>query len=86
MPIQFIAVRNETPTKGLPGNDCSVHMYRVRRNKPQLIGVLSYATRGMAGHSQMANRWLIENKHIPKSWVCKRHFAKDRNKFVVHHL
>lgn len=44
-------------------------VYRVKNNKPEYLGeTRTWSTASYRGAIGEVNEWLVENKHIPKSW------------------
>ena len=57
-------------TYGCSTIECTV--YAVKNNKPTFLGNVEYNTASTMGAISEVNKFLLDNKHIPKTWSRRR--------------
>ena len=66
------------------GQNVTVLIYKVIKNKPILLGETYFSTGSMMGVDHEVNSWLVKNKHLPKTYVRnKGSFYINYDKFGV---
>lgn len=50
------------------GENVVAKIYRIKRNVPVYLGEVKYCTASMRGEDHEVNNWLIQNKHLPKTY------------------
>lgn len=50
------------------GSNVTISIYQLKRNKPVFLGEVFYNTGSYMGTKHEVNKFLVTNKHLPKSY------------------
>ena len=75
------------PNRTYGGAKVGLKVYQVKQNKPEFLGRVEYHTGATMGAVSEVNRFLKENKHVPKTWSKNDYYyTRDESKYIIHDL